>query len=97
MLRRIIRQAVRYAHLLGAEGTFTPTLVGGVRRPDGRRLPELRTQADGSIEHHLLREDALPAPRSTSGRRRAPGRPLGKAPEGAEPLAKRRRLRSPCW
>jgi alanyl-tRNA synthetase len=56
VLRRIIRRAVRYAHLLGAEKLVTPALVADCvdRMADG--YPELRADHD-RIADVLLREE----------------------------------------
>ena len=52
VLRRIIRRAVRYAHLLGGDRIVTPTLVARLRRPHGRRLSGAR-----SPDHERHRRD----------------------------------------
>jgi alanyl-tRNA synthetase len=59
VLRRIIRRAVRYAHLLGAEQVVTPTLVADcvARMADG--YPELTTDHDRIAEVLLREEEAF--------------------------------------
>jgi alanyl-tRNA synthetase len=59
VLRRIIRRAVRYAHLLGGDRLVTPTLVGDCvhRMADG--YPELVTNHDAIADTILREEEAF--------------------------------------
>ena len=57
VLRRIIRRAVRYAHLLGAERLVTPDLVADLRRPHGRRLPRAARRRKTASPATIQREE----------------------------------------
>ncbi|MGH9137855.1 MAG: alanine--tRNA ligase, partial [Acidimicrobiales bacterium] len=56
VLRRIIRRAVRYGHLLGIERTFTPQLVEAVVRLTGSAYPDL-VSGHARIEATIAREE----------------------------------------
>jgi alanyl-tRNA synthetase len=56
VLRRIIRRAVRFAHLAGAERTVTPTLIDACIEAMADGYPELRTKRD-EITGTILREE----------------------------------------
>jgi alanyl-tRNA synthetase len=56
VLRRIIRRAVRYAHLLGTEQLVTPRLVAATVEAMADGYPELRAAEDG-ITATIVREE----------------------------------------
>jgi alanyl-tRNA synthetase len=59
VLRRIIRRAVRFAHLLGAEDLVTPKLVGACVDLMADGYPELRSGHDGIASTIQREEDAF--------------------------------------
>jgi alanyl-tRNA synthetase len=59
MLRRIIRRAVRFAQLAGAEREVTPTLVAACIEAMASGYPELRTESERVIETVEREEQAF--------------------------------------
>jgi alanyl-tRNA synthetase len=57
VLRRIIRRAVRFAHLLGVEQLVTPPMIGATVELMGDAYPEIRTNQD-TITGLVEREEA---------------------------------------
>ncbi len=99
VLRRIMRRAMRHAHLLGAKDPLMYRLVPALVRQMGEAYPELGRAQAADRGDAAARGDALPPdarPRPAAARRRTGAAARGRRPAGRGGVQALRHLRLPA-